>query len=210
MEAREMKILTAPSHVSSLPNSLPLCSTPPPSSQLIINKQPCSHEFSLDHSNTSAAFFNRFLSPLQIFSPNTTSSLSGDSALIDGNKEQPANIIDERRIRRMASNRESARRSRMRKKRQIEELQSQVDQLLTMNHQLSEKVIRLLESNHQVMQENGQLKEKVSSLQLVLSDILTPLRSNVEQEMSRGVNHIRGVEASNQSAIMDLVSRKGA
>lgn len=98
----------------------------------------------------------------------------------------------------------------MRKKRQIEELQSQVDQLLTMNHQLSEKVIRLLESNHQVMQENGQLKEKVSSLQLVLSDILTPLRSNVEQEMSRGVNHIRGVEASNQSAIMDLVSRKGA
>lgn len=74
----------------------------------------------------------------------------------------------------MISNRESARRSRMRKKLQIEELQSQVDQLQTVNRQLSQKVISLLESNHEILQENAQLKEKVSTLHMVLADVLTP------------------------------------
>ncbi|XP_022639367.1 basic leucine zipper 43 isoform X2 [Vigna radiata var. radiata] len=75
---------------------------------------------------------------------------------------------------RMFSNRESARRSRMRKKQQIEVLQYHVDHLQTLNHQLSQKIIYLLECNQQIHQQNSQLKEKVSSLQVVLSDLLVP------------------------------------
>ena len=77
----------------------------------------------------------------------------------------------------MISNRESARRSRMRKKQQIEELQSQVDQLRTINRQLSQKLINLLESNHEIVQENAQLKEKVFTLHMVLADVFTPMRN---------------------------------
>lgn len=84
--------------------------------------------------------------------------------------------MNEKKLKRVISNRESARRSRMRKKKLIEELQSQVKQIQAINHQLSEKVIRLLENNHQILQENSQLKEKISSLQIVISDLLTPLR----------------------------------
>ncbi|KAF8005771.1 hypothetical protein BT93_K0144 [Corymbia citriodora subsp. variegata] len=91
-----------------------------------------------------------------------------------------SNVIHEKRLRRMISNRESARRSRLRKKKQIEELQLQVDQLRGANNNLSEKLISLLESNHQILQENVQLKEKVSSLQVMMTDLLTPFR-NVEE-----------------------------
>ena len=77
----------------------------------------------------------------------------------------------------MISNRAAARRSRMRKKQQIEELQSQVDQLQTINCQLSQKLTNLLQSNQEIFQENAQLKEKVSTLHVVLADVFTPLRN---------------------------------
>lgn len=104
---------------------------------------------------------------------------------------------EERRARRMVSNRESARRSRMRKKKQIEELQQQVEQLMMLNHHLSEKVINLLESNHQVLQENSQLKEKVSSFHLLMADVLLPMRNAETNINDRNVNHLRG-ETSNR------------
>ncbi|KAI4341482.1 hypothetical protein MLD38_026201 [Melastoma candidum] len=53
----------------------------------------------------------------------------------------------EKRLRRMISNRESARRSRLRKKKQIEDLQSQVDHLRNQNGQMSEKLLGLFENN---------------------------------------------------------------
>lgn len=86
----------------------------------------------------------------------------------------------------------------MRKKKQIEELQQQVEQLMMLNHHLSEKVINLLESNHQILQENSQLKEKVSYFQLIMADMLLPMR-NVESSINdRNVNHLRG-ETSNRT-----------
>lgn len=85
-------------------------------------------------------------------------------------------LHDSRRLKRMISNRESARRSRLRKKKQIEELQGQVDHLRVANDQLSKKLIALLETNHQILQENTGLKEKVSSLQAIVADLLTPFR----------------------------------
>ncbi|KAM5571013.1 basic leucine zipper 43-like [Rosa sericea] len=78
----------------------------------------------------------------------------------------------ERRLKRLTSNRESARRSRMRKKKQIEELRHEVDQLYVANNQLSEKLIQMLEVHQQILQENAQLKERVSSLQVTFADLI--------------------------------------
>lgn len=104
----------------------------------------------------------------------------------------------ERRARRMVSNRESARRSRIRTKKHIEELQQQVEQLMILNHNLSERVIHLLESNHQMLQENSMLREKVSSFQLLMVEMQIPMR-NVDGSISyRVVNHLRG-ETSNRT-----------
>lgn len=87
----------------------------------------------------------------------------------------------------------------MRKKKQIEELQQQVEQLMILNHNLSEKVINLLESNHQILQENSQLKEKVNSFHLLMAEMLIPMR-NVDGSLSdREVIHLRG-ETSNRTS----------
>ncbi|KAJ9163471.1 hypothetical protein P3X46_023136 [Hevea brasiliensis] len=146
----------------------------------------------------NSSLFNRSFSsnspihfPIHMLSPHT-SALNADSTLNETGDQ--LGISHARRLKRMISNRESARRSRMRKKKQIEELQYQVNHLQTMNHQLSEKVISLLESNHQILQENYQLKERVSSFQIVLSDLLTPIR-NVEDSICN-TNCLRG-ETSN-------------
>jgi hypothetical protein len=77
-------------------------------------------------------------------------------------------IVNERRLKRMISNRESARRSRMRKKKLMEDLQYQVQQARTANQQLSQKLFQLLEWNQQILKQNAQLKGKLSSLQLLL------------------------------------------
>ncbi|KAL1196749.1 Basic leucine zipper 43 [Cardamine amara subsp. amara] len=69
----------------------------------------------------------------------------------------------EKRLRRMVSNRESARRSRMREKNHIKKLQMQVEQLMASNQFLANKVNSYLEYNKQILQENSQLKVTVSS-----------------------------------------------
>ncbi|KAK7354357.1 hypothetical protein VNO80_19817 [Phaseolus coccineus] len=84
-------------------------------------------------------------------------------------------LLEDRKKKRTFSNRESARRSRMRKKQQIESLQCHLDHLLTLNRQLSEKIIYLLECNQQILQHNVQLQDKVSYLQVAVSELLGPL-----------------------------------
>ncbi|KAF7838570.1 basic leucine zipper 43 [Senna tora] len=97
-------------------------------------------------------------------------------------------VVDDKKKKRMFSNRESARRSRMRKKQQIENLQYQVDHLQDMNHQLSQKIIYLLECNQQIIQQNGQLKDKVSSLQGAISDLLLPLSHHHHHHQNIPIN----------------------
>ncbi|KAF8083684.1 hypothetical protein N665_0756s0002 [Sinapis alba] len=146
-----------------------------------------------DHFNS--AFLPNANFHVQLQSPNLSTRSSNNNRFhLDPNGENvcEGHVPDERRAKKMVSNRESARRSRMRKKRQIEELQQQVEQLMILNHNLSEKVINLLESNHQILQENSQLKEKVSSFQLLMAEMLIPMR-NVDD---RNLNHLRGETSS--------------
>ncbi|XP_021728644.1 basic leucine zipper 43-like [Chenopodium quinoa] len=111
----------------------------------------------LQPSNQTSLNFDEF--NLQARYLHNTSSTSNEAE-----NKQDNNLIDERKHRRMVSNRESARRSRMRKKRQINELWSQVLRLKGENHELVEKLNHASESHNQVVQENNQLKEETSNL----------------------------------------------
>lgn len=93
---------------------------------------------------------------------------------------QPSVVIDqEKRLRRTISNRESAKRSRMRKRKQIEELQMQLEQLMASNQHLSDKVFSLLENNRQILQENSQLKETVSSFHQYFTENMMIVPGNI-------------------------------
>ncbi|XP_010496052.1 PREDICTED: basic leucine zipper 43-like [Camelina sativa] len=100
-------------------------------------------------------------------------SLSSNNSTSDEAEEHQTNnnIINERKQRRMISNRESARRSRMRKQRHLDELWSQVMWLRIENHQLLDKLNNLSESYEKVLQENAQLKEETSELKEVISNM---------------------------------------
>lgn len=71
----------------------------------------------------------------------------------------------------MISNRESARRSRMRKQKHLDELWSQVLRLRTENHTLMDKLNRVTESHEQVLQENARLKEEAVDLRQMLTEL---------------------------------------
>ncbi|XP_019185268.1 PREDICTED: basic leucine zipper 43-like [Ipomoea nil] len=102
--------------------------------------------------------------PACYFSSNSTTS--------DEAEEQQQNLmINERKQRRMISNRESARRSRMRKQRHLDELWSQVVWLRNENHQLSGKLNHATERHGQAVQENVQLKEEATGLRQMLTHI---------------------------------------
>ncbi|XP_057740499.1 basic leucine zipper 43-like [Arachis stenosperma] len=107
------------------------------------------------------------------FSPQSSYSYisMSSNSTSDEAEEQQLSLINERKHRRMISNRESARRSRMRKQRHLDELWSQVVWLRNENHQLMEKLNHVSECHEQVLQENAQLKEEASELRQMLSDM---------------------------------------
>ncbi|XP_038886758.1 basic leucine zipper 43-like [Benincasa hispida] len=91
---------------------------------------------------------------------------------IDHNKRSSsAERVDERKQRRMISNRESARRSRMRKQKHVRELWCQLVRLCTQNHALEEKLRRLMESQQRLLQENASLKQQASAFRQILMDM---------------------------------------
>ncbi|KAF3432027.1 hypothetical protein FNV43_RR26766 [Rhamnella rubrinervis] len=139
---------------------------------------------------------------------NTTpqsSSLSNNSTS-DEAEEQQLRIIDERRQRRMISNRESARRSRMRKQKHLDELWSQVVRLRTENHSLIDKLHHMSECHDKVVKENARLKEEASDLRQMITDfqIGSPYNNTTTalrdlEEVPCNTAHLRAELSSNLS-----------
>ncbi|THU59932.1 hypothetical protein C4D60_Mb07t07260 [Musa balbisiana] len=88
-----------------------------------------------------------------------------------GAEEQRLCWAEERRQRRMISNRESARRSRMRKLKQLSELRSQVAHLRSANGRLLDDLNRAMRERDQVLRENAQLRDKETELQKKLGKL---------------------------------------
>ncbi|GER49240.1 basic-leucine zipper transcription factor family protein [Striga asiatica] len=135
--------------------------------------------FSLNNNNIPAYQFSNLVNPLYQLNNNTQfqelntpqqTSLSSNSTS-DEADEQQLSIINERRQRRMISNRESARRSRMRKQKHLDELWSQVMWLRDENHQLVNKLNHVCENHDQVVRENARLKEETLELREMITNM---------------------------------------
>ncbi|CAI9752924.1 unnamed protein product [Fraxinus pennsylvanica] len=80
-------------------------------------------------------------------------------------------IIDERKHRRMLSNRESARRSRMRKQKHLENLRNLADRFTIGNRKLKNRVVLIAHQNQFVRRQNDHLLSEVFMLRQRLWDI---------------------------------------
>ncbi|KAI3726379.1 hypothetical protein L1987_66176 [Smallanthus sonchifolius] len=107
---------------------------------------------------------------------NTHSSSSGSD---DGetNKSEGNNHVDERKRKRLISNRESAKRSRMRKQKHLENLTNQVTRYQTVNQELVKR-LRFVNHNGQMVRNENQrlqleavrLQQKLCSLHKLLNN----------------------------------------
>ncbi|KAF7830520.1 basic leucine zipper 4-like [Senna tora] len=86
--------------------------------------------------------------------------------------------VDERKRRRMLSNRESARRSRWRKKRHLENVTNQVNRLKSENRELKSRLALTLHQHLLVSLENAGLRSESVTLLTRLSDLYRVLGSN--------------------------------
>ncbi|KAF5735640.1 basic leucine zipper 43-like [Tripterygium wilfordii] len=107
---------------------------------------------------------------IQEISPQS-SGFSSNSTSDEADEQQQSIIINERKQRRMISNRESARRSRVRKQKRLDELWLQVVWLRNENHQLIDKINHVSECHDKAVQENSQLKEEATELREMISDM---------------------------------------
>ncbi|XP_065848447.1 basic leucine zipper 9 [Euphorbia lathyris] len=114
--------------------------------------------------------------------------------------EQSTNPIDLRRIRRMVSNRESARRSRKRKQAHLQDLESQVEQLIgenaTLYKQLSDasQHYRHADTNHRVLKADVEaLRAKVK----LAEDMVTRGSFIVQNHQNLATNSNSGVSNQN-------------
>ncbi|CAA7407749.1 unnamed protein product [Spirodela intermedia] len=104
--------------------------------------------------------FSRFFSP-----PPPVAAAVASSNSDEGDGQQRGLVVEERRRRRMISNRESARRSRMRKQRHLDELQFQVSGLRSVNRRLIDQLNRAIADRDHTLLENSRLRGEVSGLQ---------------------------------------------
>ncbi|KAJ4701582.1 Basic-leucine zipper transcription factor [Melia azedarach] len=88
-----------------------------------------------------------------------------------GSEDRAVYTVDERKQRRMISNRESARRSRWRKKRHLENLTEQVNRLRAENRELKNRLNIVLNQCNVVGRENDRLTTEYVALWTRLADL---------------------------------------
>eukprot|EP01018_Ginkgo_biloba_P008430 Gb_29784 [translate_table: standard] len=117
---------------------------------------------------------------------NSTDSSSHTSGSIpqqnSGSEEDPRIKIDERKQKRMLSNRESARRSRMRKQQHLDELRGQAAHLIAENNHIHTKFNITSQSYLQLQEENSVLRSHAMDLSLKLQSL------NVALQWAEGLN----------------------
>ncbi|TMX05155.1 hypothetical protein EJD97_002016 [Solanum chilense] len=143
--------------------------------------------------------YQSFTFPIQDLISTQPASCISSNSTSDESEEQQHRIIDERKQRRMISNRESARRSKMRKQRHLDELWSQVVRLRTENNNLINKLNQVSESHEKVVQENMQLKDEAYDLRRLLVDIQVATPFNGFSNIDDNVPSSLKTESSNQS-----------
>lgn len=110
-------------------------------------------------------------SPQPVYDFNSQSSCISTNSTSDEGDEFQLSILNERKQRRMISNRESARRSRVRKQKHLDELWLQVVRLRTENHDLLAKLNNVSGDHNRVVQENARLKKEASDLRQMLTEV---------------------------------------
>ncbi|XVF64955.1 hypothetical protein PTKIN_Ptkin09bG0208300 [Pterospermum kingtungense] len=93
---------------------------------------------------------------------------NSNSSLSEPNQQVP--IIDERKRRRMISNRDSARRSRIRKRSHLDNLKNEVNLLRNENQELNNQLRSVSQHYHRVRIDNDRLRSEYSMLQQELLD----------------------------------------
>ncbi|XP_058113318.1 basic leucine zipper 43-like [Magnolia sinica] len=171
--------------------------------------------FTSVQNNTSTFNFSRFFSlhsspsfqtpPSCQFTSQTSSSLSNNSTSDDA--EEHPRITDEKKRRRMISNRESARRSRIRQKKHLNELMVQVIKLRDQNCKLIIKLNHMEDCNDRILRENSLLREEASNLRQTLQNMQPKnpyIISKDTEEIPCNSTTYLGAKSTNQTFITPM------
>ncbi|KAL5706679.1 hypothetical protein ACHQM5_024814 [Ranunculus cassubicifolius] len=109
--------------------------------------------------------------PVHSNSNSNNSGSGSDEVTTTTTTTPPSPVVDERKQRRMVSNRESARRSRMRKQRHLEDLRNQVNRMRLDNREVANRLELMNHHCHILKRDNDRLMSESSVLRQRLSDI---------------------------------------
>lgn len=155
-------------------------------------------------SSTLKAMFSTNLDPVPICFDDAT--ITGDEIteilafLQSGESDNPRGTtelvepVDEKKRRRTMSNRESAKRSRLRKKRRFEDLTDEVNRLNLKNQELKNRLDNVLSCGNIISRENNRLKTELVCLEIRLLELYRFLVAMQSPMISTRLKYITKLE----------------